>query len=108
MKKIKLFFYFIFLICILSSCSGFSDIGNILRNEKIKTTDEFLVKKREPLTEPPDMGSLPFPKNSSGEEQQKDEKNQIKKLLKVKEEKKSLGKSKSSSIEELIINQIKR
>ena len=32
----------------------YGDARKVLRNEKIKTTDEFLVKKREPLVLPPD------------------------------------------------------
>ena len=28
------------------SCAGLKDAGKVLRNEKITTTDEFLVKKR--------------------------------------------------------------
>ncbi len=106
MKKISLFFYFIFLIGILSSCSGMSEAGKILRNEKVKTTDEFLVKKREPLTEPPDKDKLPYPKPSSKKEGE--ETNKIKKILKAEEGKTNSGSSKSSSAEELIINQIKR
>ena len=85
-----------------------SDAAKILRNEKIKTTDEFLVKKREPLTEPPDMNNLPVPKPSSGEESSKDGENKIKKILKAKEEKTNANNSKPSSVEDLIINQIKR
>ena len=42
---IKIFF-FISLIIFLLSCG---DAAKVLRNEKIKTTDEFLVKKKEPL-----------------------------------------------------------
>ena len=29
----------------LYSCGGLSDAGKVLRNEKVKSTDEFLVKK---------------------------------------------------------------
>ena len=36
----------IFLILLfLSSCGGFQEAGQVLRNEKIKTTDEFLLKR---------------------------------------------------------------
>ena len=105
MKKIKLFSYFILLIFILSSC-GLGDVPKILRNEKIKTTDEFLVKKREPLTEPPDMNKLPLPKSSS--EEKPDKKNKIKTILKVEEDSDNKNKSKSSSAEDLILDQIKR
>ena len=41
MKKINLILILIFLV--LSACGN---VGKILRNEKIKTTDEFLVKKK--------------------------------------------------------------
>ena len=106
MKKIKVFSYFILLIFILSSCGGLDDIPKILRNEKIKTTDEFLVKKREPLTEPPDLKQLPIPKSSS--EEISKEKNKIKTILKAEEEKDNIGKSKSSSVEDTILNNIRR
>ena len=42
MKKVG----FIFIIFIsLTSCSGMSDAKKVLKNEKVNTTDEFLVKK---------------------------------------------------------------
>ena len=44
---------------ILFSCNG--NIGKILRNEKISSTDEFLVKKKEPLILPPDYTKIPEP-----------------------------------------------
>ena len=34
------------IILTLYSCGGFSEAGKVLRNEKVTTTDEFLVKKR--------------------------------------------------------------
>ena len=33
------------IILTLYSCGGFSEAGKVLRNEKVTTTDEFLVKK---------------------------------------------------------------
>ena len=43
-KTVNITTYFLFLI-LLNSCGGFSDVGKVLRNEKTRTTDEFLVKK---------------------------------------------------------------
>ena len=43
MKKIYIFINIFFF---LVSCGGLKDAGKVLRNEKIKTTDEFLVKKK--------------------------------------------------------------
>ena len=36
-------------------------INSNTRNEKIKNTDEFLIKKKEPLTQPPDFDKIPEP-----------------------------------------------
>ena len=33
----------------VASCGGLKDAGKVLRNEKVKTTDEFLVEKKNPL-----------------------------------------------------------
>ena len=35
------------ILFLLSSCQGLSDAKKALKNEKVKTTDEFLVKKKE-------------------------------------------------------------
>ncbi len=54
--------YFI-LIFLLTACSGLSEAGKALRNEKVRSTDEFLIEKRGPLTLPPNMNELPKPKS---------------------------------------------
>ena len=45
----------------LSSCQSFDEAAKVLKNEKVQTTDEFLVKKREPLILPPDYEKVPEP-----------------------------------------------
>ena len=55
--KIKFILISAFLT-LLTSCA---DVSKALRNEKLKTTDEFLIEKRGPLSTPPDMGKLPKP-----------------------------------------------
>ena len=57
MKKLVL----IILSLLFVSCSGISDVGKVMRNEKTMTTDEFLVKKRKPLILPPDYNEIPEP-----------------------------------------------
>ena len=104
MKKInKTILYFI-LTLFLYSCGGFSDVGKTLRNEKTNTTDEFLVKKREPLTLPPDYKNLPEPgsKNLNKE----DKNNKINKILKL--PKNNIKKTGSSNVEQSIISQIRK
>ena len=56
----------IFLFLLLVACGSLDEAGKALRNEKVRTTDEFLIEKRGPLSVPPKMGELPKP-NSSGE-----------------------------------------
>ena len=58
------------MLVILNSCSGLEDAGKVLRNEKTRTTDEFLIEKRGPLSIPPKMGELPVP--SSNKKKEKD------------------------------------
>ena len=81
------------------------DVGKVLRNEKIKTTDEFLVKKRNPLVLPPDFEKIPEPGSISKTKEDEDEK--IKKILKVPKTD-SINKKKSSSIEESILDRIRK
>ena len=94
----------IFLIILLFlplSCGGFSEAGKVLRNEKTITTDEFLIKKREPLVLPPDYKNLPAPAQTGKKEEKQ---SNLKKILKVKEEKK-INES-NTSIENSIIEKI--
>ena len=49
MKKISLITLLLSSIFILNGCSSFSEAGKVLRNEKVRTTDEFLIKKKRTL-----------------------------------------------------------
>ena len=71
MKLIKLIFNFCLLIIILSSCSSFSEVGSVLRNEKKQSADEFLIEKKGPLTQPPDFDSIPTPGQTSNQAEEK-------------------------------------
>ena len=97
--------YIILLIFILfAGCGTFKDVGKVLRNEKTTTTDEFLVKKKEPLVLPPNYNELPEPDSLKKKEIGEDE--QIKKILKsstsTKKNKKGI-----TSVEKKIIDRIK-
>jgi len=87
---------------ILLSCGNF---GKILRNEKIPSTDEFLVKKKEPLVLPPDYNKMPEP--GSLNKDVKNEDNRIKKILRT-QEKKTSKKNSSTSLEDSIIDRIRK
>ena len=100
---IRLFFY-ILIILFLNSCGGFSEAGKVLRNEKTKTTDEFLVKKREPLSQPPDMDKIPEPGSVIKSKQNE---NNVNKILKVPKEINNRSNS-SSALEKSILDEIKK
>ena len=103
MKIINKSILYVFLTFFLYSCGAMSEAGKVLRNEKVKTTDEFLVKKRKPLVLPPDYDTLPTPgtiKNKSA-----DETNNINKILKIPKES-NTSNSSSNSVEQSIINKI--
>ena len=50
--------FYIVILFILSACTTMEEAGKVLKNEKISTTDEFLVKKRQPLILPPDYDKI--------------------------------------------------
>lgn len=75
-KKINLLTIVLFLIV---SCGSLDDASKTLRNEKIKNTDEFLVKKRNPLVLPPNYEKIPEPGETSQTNNNED--NKIKKFL---------------------------
>ena len=99
MKKINLLITLSFLI---TSCGGLSEAGKVLRNEKIRTTDEFLVKKKDPLELPPNFEELPLP-NSKKDSQKSDEK--IEEILNTSDI--SVSKEKPTSVEESILDNIR-
>ncbi len=102
MKNIYILIISIFL---LSSCGGLKDAGKVLRNEKVTTTDEFLVKKKRPLVLPPDYQKLPVPGEIKNKEFSEEEK--IKSILKVPSQVKN-NTNKSSSVEKSILDKIRK
>ncbi len=103
MKQIIKTIAFINVLILLTACNTISDASKTLRNEKIKTTDEFLVKKRQPLSLPPDYKELPIP---NSDQNKKEGKSEINKILKIPTEQPKSSKSKS--VEQSIINQIRK
>ena len=101
MKKIN---FLLIILIFLVSCGSVEEAGKILRNEKIKTTDEFLVKKRKPLILPPDYNEVPEPGTKNKNKINENEK--IKKMLKSTE--KTNIKNNSSSTEQSILNKIRK
>ena len=97
----KNFFLMIVMFPLLYSCG---DVGKVLRNEKIKTTDEFLVKKKGPLVLPPNFEKIPEPNTILKKEV--NQKDKIRNILKAPKKKNTINKS-SSSIEKSILEKIR-
>jgi|TARA_B110000967_G_C18607524_1_gene422351 hypothetical protein len=105
MKSLGLLIPLFALSIVLNSCSSLSDAGKVLRNEKINTTDEFLIKKKEPLTQPPDFTEIPEPGSTKKTESRQ---NSFEEIIKKGRSESNSSSTKSSSTEESIINQIKK
>tara|TARA_Y200000002_G_scaffold356434_1_gene338194 strand:- start:9302 stop:9616 length:315 start_codon:yes stop_codon:yes gene_type:complete len=104
MNKIEKLILLLTLTFFLYSCGGASDAAKVLRNEKITNTDEFFVKKRDPLILPPDYNTLPEPNTADNSTKKENEK--IGKILKLPEEETST--TGTSSAEESILKNIKK
>ena len=102
-KKIILY---IVSILFLHSCSGVTDV--LEGKKRSENSDEFLVEKKNPLTEPPDMNELPVPLDQ--EEEQSDTSNEdsldIEKALNVEESKNSNNQNQENSLEKTILEKI--
>ena len=101
---VKKFYVINILLIFLTACSGLKEAGKVLRNEKIRTTDEFLVKKRNPLVLTPNYEEVIKPGEILKKKQEQED--DIKKLLKAVETKDD--KKPPSSIENSILNKIKK
>ena len=104
MKNFRLILIIFFLA---SACTNLNEAKKVLKNEKTSSTDEFLVKKKEPLTLPPDFDKLPLPNSiTESKEDSLSNEEKIKKIFRSEEE--NLPESSSSSnLEETIIKQIR-
>ena len=89
----------------LTACSGLKDAGKVLRNEKIRTTDEFLVKKKNPLVLPPNYDKIPEP--GSVNKKKSSEQDKIKKILKATKTE-NVDKSKSLPVKKTILKKIRK
>ena len=105
MSIIKKNFIFIFIFIFLSNCQGFSDFKKAMTGQKVNTTDEFLIKKKDPLILPPQYDKLPLPK--SGDFQEKKE-NSIKSILETGKNSEIKKSSSVSSLERKILEELRK
>ena len=96
MKKIKLnLILLIALVPLLTFCGGVRDA--LEGKKRSEQSDEFLVKKKNPLQMPPDMNKLPMPGDNLEISSQKNN-DEVKDLLKIKENSNSEDTSSGSDL----------
>ena len=94
------------LIFLVTSCAdSWSNVKRGLPGAKQKSTDEFLVQKKDPLILPPDFESLPSP---SDREEAIEEMSIFEKTLKQASETEITTSSAGSSAEDSILKQIRK
>tara|TARA_B100000427_G_C15402657_1_gene548385 strand:+ start:628 stop:954 length:327 start_codon:yes stop_codon:yes gene_type:complete len=105
--KIKYFSILLLSLFLLNSCGG--SAKDVLQGKKRSDSkDEFLVKKKNPLTLPPDFSKLPLPNESEEREFEVENENELKKILKIEDNSSVVSNDSSgSSLEDLIIERIK-
>ena len=99
--------YLIILFLIIVSCQSMDDAKKVLTNQKIKSTDEFLVKKKEPLELPPEFDKIPAPGSLEKKNKEITEEKKLKQILKSSDIQNNKSKS-SDSTEKSILNKIRK
>ena len=95
----------LFILLILGALSACQNVKDGLTGKKKTNSDEFLVKKRSPLSMPPDYNEIPKPGTLENNEDNKADSKKIKEIFNIEREKK-LKNSSTKSVEESILNRI--
>jgi hypothetical protein len=105
LNKIIIIIFFLTTAC----ASSFEDIKKGLGGEKRTSTDEFLVRKKEPLVMPPKWKNLPEPGGVMKSDDEFREVHDIEELIKLGKNKESSTNYEQSSgdLEQLILKKIK-
>ena len=94
------------LIFLVTSCADtWGNVKRGLTGAKQKSTDEFLVQKKDPLILPPDFDSLPSP---SDRDEAIEEMSSFEKTFKQESETEITASSAGSSAEDSILKQIRK
>ena len=92
---------------LLYSCQGAADA--LQGKKRSDSSDEFLVEKKNPLTQPPDYNELPVPVGQEQEQFNEENESEIKKILDISQNEDSATKSntdENTSLEKSILEKI--
>ena len=98
----KRIIYILFLLIFITSCGTFDTVKRGLTGQKKQSSDEFLIKKKDPLILPPDFEDLPLPDEIIAETE---EISNFEKTLETSMEETS---SSSGTLEESILKKIQK
>ena len=98
----KKIIYILSLLLFIASCQTFDSVKRGLTGQKKQSSDEFLIKKKDPLILPPDFEDLPLPDEKITETE---EISSFEKTLETSMEETS---SSSGSVEESILKKIQK
>ena len=105
MFKKKTIFLMLLIFLVTSCADTWGNVKRGLTGAKQESTDEFLVKKKDPLILPPDFESLPSP---SDREEAIEEMSSFEKTFKQESETEITASSTGSSAEDSILKQIRK
>ena len=107
---LKKIIFFLMLTFFITSCADtFDSVKRGLTGAKANSTDEFLVKKKDPLTMPPKWDDLPVPGQGMYIEKEVEEVVDIEELLQLGKDQESAKNIKQGgSAEELVLRQLKQ
>ena len=103
MHRIILYITLIFLF--LTSCQSLDSVKRGLTGEKQKSTDEFLIKKKDPLILPPEFENLPTPRSEQSVEKTDSLKNILENQKNIEKNAKSISDLENQVLRELRRNQ---
>ena len=104
MKKFfKIIIYLKFFIFLINCSGGWDDFKKTMSGQKTTNTDEFLIKKKDPLVLPPEYGELPLPKSNKKKSQEASIENILRSNDNTKNETKA-----SSDLENMILRELKK
>ena len=104
MRNISKFFLIFIIFIFFEGCgNSWGEFKETMSGQKVTNTDEFLIKKKDPLVLPPEYEKLPLPKTGK----QKNNVNTIETVLKSNKTKNSDSKV-STDLENLILEELRK
>tara|TARA_A100000164_G_scaffold23624_1_gene18647 strand:- start:1304 stop:1618 length:315 start_codon:yes stop_codon:yes gene_type:complete len=102
-KLFKILIYLKLFIFLINCGGGWGDFKKTMSGQKTTSTDEFLIKKKDPLVLPPEYGELPLPKSNK----KKSPEASIETILRSNDNIKNETKT-SSDLENMILRELKK